>query len=241
MYKRNLVLGSATSLALAGVLLASPCFAQSQPRYSTPAEQAQTDRLNAREASEPGIIVSQPTSNNEEIAADIAAYNASVAQQNAQAQAQYQTQLQDYQDKKSAFEAQRQAYRQELENYRDPPVVVEEHHVIVDDSPAVVTVVPSDERVLDFPGRDRSLVSFDDIADPDREIGGMPVEDRAGHVVGNFRYLTFQDPGHEKAVIKLRNNKSIAIDDDHLRYDSERNTVLADMSFDELNDMPARF
>jgi hypothetical protein len=125
-----------------------------------------------------------------------------------------------------------------LNTYRNPPVVVEEHHVI--DSPAVVTVEPREHR-LDFPGHDRSLVNFDDIANPDREIGGTAVEDRAGHFVGRFQYLTFQDRGHEKAVITLRNNKSIAIDDDHLRFDSDRDTVIADMSFDELNRMPARF
>ena len=39
----------------------------------------------------------------------------------------------------------------------------------------------------------------------------------------------------------LRNNKSIAIDDDHLRFDADRDTVVADMTFDELNRMPARF
>jgi hypothetical protein len=239
MSNRNLVLGSAASLAMASALFAAPCFAQSQLRYSTPSEQAQTDSLNAREASEPGIIVSPAITVSESNAADVAAYNASVAQENAQAQAQYEAQLKDYQDKKSTFEAQRRAYRQELNTYQNPPVVLEEHRVIVD-SPAVVTVEPREHR-LDFPGRDRSLVSFDDIANPDREIGGTAVEDRAGHLVGHFRYLTFQDRGHEKAVIMLRNNKSIAIDDDHLRYDSDRDTVVADMSFDELNRMPARF
>jgi hypothetical protein len=239
MRYRNLVLGSATSLVAAGALFIAPCFAQSQPRYSTPSEQAQTDSLNAQQASEPGIIVSDNTAANAAHEGDIAAYNASVARQNAQAQAQYQAQLQDYQDKKSTFEADKQAYRQELDTYRDPPVVVEEHHVIVDE-PAVVTVEPRD-HVLDFPGRDRSLVSFDDIANPDREIGGMAVEDRAGHIVGHFKFLTFQDPGREKAVITLHNNKSIAVDDDHLRFDSNRNLVVADLSFDELNHMPARF
>jgi hypothetical protein len=240
MRYRNLVLGSTASLAIAGALFAAPCFAQTQSRYSTPSEQAQTDGLNAQQASEPGIIVSTAAVETSSQAADVAAYNASVAQDNAQAQAQYEAQLRDYQDKKNVFDAQRRAYREELKNYRDHPVVVEEHHVIVD-SPAVVTVDPRDRRGLDFPGRDRSLVSFDDIANPDREIGGTAVEDRAGHFVGHFKFLTFQDPGHEKAVIMLRNNKSIAIDDAHLRFDSDRDTVVADMSFDELNRMPARF
>jgi len=239
MRHRNLVLGSAVGIAI-GVILAAPSFAQVQTRYSTPAEELQTNGLNAQQASEPGIIVSDNSAANAAHAADIAAYNASVAQQNAQAQAQYQAQLRDYQDKKSAFEADNQAYQRDLDSYRDSPVVVEEHHVIVDE-PAVVTVEPRDSRALDFPGRDHSLVSFDEIANPDREIGGTPVEDRAGHIVGHFKYMTFQDAGQEKAVIMLRNNKNVAIDEGHLRFDSVRNMVVADMTFDELNDMPARF
>lgn len=238
MRNRNFALGSVASFAIAGTLIAAPCSAQSSQRYSAPEEQAQTQNLNAEQASEPGFISSSVTGSSGSSNADVAAYNASVAEANAQAQAQYQTQLRDYREKKEVYDSQREAYRKDLDTYRDAPVVLEERHVIVD-SPAVVTVEPQEHHALAFP--DRSLVSLGDIASPDRELGGVPVEDRAGHRVGHFRYLTFQDGGREKAVITLRNNKNIVLDDDHLRFDSGHDTVVADLTFDELNGMPARF
>jgi hypothetical protein len=53
--------------------------------------------------------------------------------------------------------------------------------------------------------------------------------------------MTYQDGGREKAVITLNNNKSVAVADDHLRLDPDRDTVVADLTYDELNSMPARF
>lgn len=239
MKHRNLALGGVATLTIASIFIAGTSFAQSQPRHSTPAEQAQTESLNAAQAAEPAIIYSAArgdaaTKN----AADIAPYNASVEAANAQAQAQYQNQLQDYQKRKGAYEAQSQAYENELKDYRDMPVVVE-HHVIVD-SPTVVTVAPEETHVV-FTDRDRALVRLESIDNPDRELAGIPVEDRGGYRVGHFRFLTYQDEGQEKAVIMLRNNKNIALDDDHLRFDPEHDTVVANLTFDELNNMPARF
>jgi hypothetical protein len=80
-----------------------------------------------------------------------------------------------------------------------------------------------------------------DVRNPDREIAGLPVADRGGVVVGHFRHMTYQDGGRERAVITLNNNKTIAVADDHLRLDPDRDTVVADLTYDELNSMPARF
>jgi hypothetical protein len=242
MKNRNLALGSVASFAIAGTLIAAPCSAQSLPRTSTPQEQAQTEILNAQQASEPAYIVSPSAPVERASNADaIAAYNASVAAANAEAQARYQTQLKDYREKSEVYQAQRDDYRQDLDAYQNPPPdVVEEHHIILD-SPAVVTVEPDERAALDFPDRDRSLVSLHDIDRPDSELAGVPVEDRAGHLVGHFAYVTSQDGGEEKAVITLRNNKKIVLDDDHLRFDTDHDTVVADLTFDELNSMPARF
>jgi len=233
MRNRNLVLGSVASFALAGAVLATaPSMAQPMPRESTPAERAATEQLNADQASQPDVIVST----HEE---DVTAYNAQVAQANAAAQARYNAQLKDYQDKKQAYEQQNQIYQQQLGDYADelanPPVVVEEHHVIVHDAPAVVT----EEHIVPFPGR--ALIDLRDIDNPDREIAGLPVADRAGIVVGHFRHMTHQDAGRDKAVITLNNNKTVAVTDDHVRLDPDRHTVVADLTYDELNHMPARF
>jgi len=236
MKNRNLVLGSVASLALAGVMLAAaPSFAQLSPRESTPAERAETERLNAQQASQPDVVVAVRT--DDRVPADVAAYNAQVAQANAAAEAQYNAQLKDYQDKKSAYDAQHQNYQQQLGAYKDqlanpPPVIVEEHHVIIEE-PAVVTVEPR------FPGR--PLVDLNDLDNPDREIAGLPVADRGGYVVGHFRHMTYQDGGRQKAVITLNNNKTIVVTDDHLRLDPDRDRVVADLTYDELNNMSAHF
>jgi hypothetical protein len=42
-------------------------------------------------------------------------------------------------------------------------------------------------------------------------------------------------------VITLHNNKTVAVQEDHLRFDPNHSVVVADLSFDELNRMPARF
>jgi len=232
MKNHNLVLGSVASFALVGAVLATaPSVAQSLPRESTPAERAETESLNAQEASQPGVVV---TTHQE----DVAAYNAQVAQNNAAAQARYNSQLRDYQDKKQAYEQQNQLYQQQLGEYAaevaNPPVVVEEHHVIVHDAPVI-----TEEHIVPFPGR--ALIDLRDIDNPDREIAGLPVADRAGVVVGHFRHMTHQDAGREKAVITLNNNKTVAVTDEHVRLDPARNTVVADLTYDELNTMPARF
>ena len=243
MTNRNLVLSGA---ALAGVLLATvPSMAQKLPRESTPAERAATEQLNEQQASQPDVIVGVRTE--DRVPADVAAYNAQVAQSNAQSQAQYDAQLKDYQQKKQTYEQQHQNYQQQLGAYQDqlanpPPVVVEEHHVVVHDAPVVVeerAPVVVEEHAVPFPGR--NLVDLHDLANPDRDIGGLPVADRAGVIVGRFGHMTYQDGGREKAVITLNNNKSVAITGEHLRLDPNRDTVLADLTFDELNSMPARF
>jgi hypothetical protein len=84
------------------------------------------------------------------------------------------------------------------------------------------------------------LIDFDDVRDPDRELAGAPVEDLGGYLVGHFRHMTYQD-GTEEAVITLHNNKTVVVDDEHLRFDPVKNVVVADLSYNELNRLPARF
>jgi hypothetical protein len=244
MRNGNLLLGSVACLSIA---LASPSFAQSLPRYSTPQEQAQTDSLNAQQASEPGIILSVPATPPATNPADIAAYNAAVMEQNAQAQARYEAQLKDYHNKKNAYDAEKQGYQQQLDSfqnraqaYGDQTRAFADRRADFDrDSGAVAVTVAPVARALDFP--DRPLVDIGDVVDPDSELSGVPVEDRGGYRIGRFSHVTRQDGGPEKAVITLRNNKSVAVYDDHLRFDPDREMVVADLTFDELNNMPARF
>jgi len=130
MLKKNLVLGSVATLALAVAM--SPAFAQSPPQYpdfSLPWEQAETTQLNAQQASEPGIIASTGQSTTGVVASnakdqDVVAYNqALAAQQAAQAQisseqSAYQSQLKDYNAKKQAFDDKKQAFSQSWSDYQ---------------------------------------------------------------------------------------------------------------------------
>ncbi|HMI97903.1 MAG TPA: hypothetical protein VK479_15435 [Micropepsaceae bacterium] len=231
MSQRNLVLGSVASLALASALLAvAPGYAQSLPRYPTAAEEAQTDALNAQQASAPAttavIVAANPDSG----------YSAAIAQQSA-AQSQYNAQLQDYQDRASAYEKQKQDYQAQVESYKGEHTLyraqasdyAEDEHEYDRATAPPATVIVHD-----------GLVDFDDLRDPDSELAGLPIEDRAGYLVGHFRHMTHQD-GREEAVITLHNNKSVVLDDEHLRFDPVKDVVVADLSFNELNSMPARF
>lgn len=241
MSQRNLILGSVASLALAGGLLAAvPGYAQSLPRYPTPDEQAQTQALNAEQASAvtttTGIVAANPAD---------PGYSEAIAQ-NSAAQAQYDAQLKDYRDRAearlkeyqertSAYDRQKQDYQTLLNDYADHPAL----GVVETPSAGEVVVAPPEGAAATVIVHDR-LVNFDDLRDPDRELAGMPVEDRAGYLVGHFGHMTYQD-GPEKAVITLRNNKTVVLNDDHLRFDPVNDVVVADLSFNELNSMPARF
>ena len=95
------------------------------------------------------------------------------------------------------------------------------------------------ELVRQFP--EVTIIDIDALGNPDRELEGMPIQDRFGNLVGHFRRLTVQDRGHEKAVITLYNDKTVVIEEDHLRFDPNNAMVVADLSYDELNRYPARF
>jgi hypothetical protein len=271
MLRRNLVLGSAASFALVGAMVcAASGYAQSLPRYPTPAEQAQTDALNAQQASEPGVIVSvnQP---------DDSTYR-SALEQNSTAQAQYDAQVKAYNEKASAYQRQKQDYDSKVADYkarqRDFDVAMSDLYapppaVVIHDAPDTAVVVH--DRAIDDPAvviderdpavvvherdpavivEDRNpaivvhvdrLIDFDALRDPDEMITNAPVIDRVGLQVGHFRHITTQDGGRVEAVITLNNNKSIALDHRYLRFDPDHEVVVAELSADELNRMPARF
>ena len=71
MKTRTLIVGSVAGLSLAGVLLASPSFAQdanNPPQYSSPEEKAKTQRLNTQAVSgtkaSPASLNGEPADSN---------------------------------------------------------------------------------------------------------------------------------------------------------------------------------
>ncbi len=220
MTKRNLVLGSAAGFAIAAAL-ASFSYAQSLPRYPAPTEQAQTEALNAQQANQPSTVIASTETITTGVPPAIAVYNAQVAQSNAQARADYQAELKDYQQKRSDYDAQNRAFEDQLSQYNSQALEPPQHEIIIEHA--------------------SPLVEFRDLRNPDREAAGLPVRDRIGNMVGRFEHLTFQDAGREEAVISLHNNRTIVLDDRHLQLDPDHDTVVADLSYDELNRMPSRF
>ena len=269
MTLRNLLLGGAASCAVVA-LTAGPLSAQNLPRYSTPEEHAVTESLNSEQASVPGIIIPDDSAAQANYQSALASHDAMVARQQAQYDAKlndYQQRNSQYTEQAKTYQDQSASYQAELANppsvvivddpplgsviVQDPPPatvtvappVVEERHVIVRErAPAVVVAPPvvEERHALVYPDTG-ALVHLGELANPDEEIGGAPVQDRLGNTVGHFRHMTFQDGGTEKAIITLHNNKSVAVLEDHLRFDPDHSVVVADMSFDELNRMPARF
>jgi hypothetical protein len=225
MAQRNLILGSVASAALAFGMFTAPVYAQ--------------------DAS--------------------AAYDSAAAQYNDQLK-DYQDKAAAYEKERQAYQAQADAYNTRTGIYGDrvatyadrvttyagapaaDVTIAPRDHVVIEDRYAappsdrvVIAPAPRDRVVLAFPtGHDR-LVDIDALGDPDRELSGMPIQDRFGNLVGHFRRMTFQDAGREKAVLTLHNDKTVAIEEDHLRFDPDRAMVVADLSYDELNRYPARY
>ena len=271
MLKRHLVLGSVASLALA--VAASPAFAQSPPQYpdfSLPWEQAATQSLNAQQASEPGVIVTQTTASitpattaavaADDTASDVVAYNQALAAQQASQsqysneQSTYNSQLSDFQSKQGAYQQSWQdyqsklnAYNERMERYRarlaaetsawNAPV----SGSVVSGEVVSTTPVIQDQWVSIYPRGYRRLVIVDTLTNADTSLRGAPVMDAMGNVVGNFRHMSLQDGGIPEAVITLNNQKTVAVGDQHLRYDPMANMIVADLTYNQMESMPARF
>jgi hypothetical protein len=227
MAQRNLFLRGAASLALIFGMLSAPANAQDE-------------------------------------ASDTAAYDAAVSQYNNQLK-DYQDKAAAYERQRQAYQAQAETYNartgiygdrvatyaDRVTTYADAPAadvtIAPRDRVVIEDRYAppadrvVIAPAPRERVVLGFPAGHDRLLDIDALRNPDRELAGMPIEDRFGNLVGHFRRLSIQDGGREKAVLTLHNNKSVAVEEDHLRFDPNRSMVVADLSYDQLNRYPARF
>jgi len=92
----------------------------------------------------------------------------------------------------------------------------------------------TDQWVRIYPHHER-LVVFSTIPSA-TSMRGAQVMDSSGQVVGTFDHMA---NGGGSAVITLNNMKTIAVSNDDLRYDPAANMVVADLSFSQLDSMPA--
>lgn len=226
---RNLVLCSAAAVAFGAMALSAvPSHAHHPEEFASTEEHARAHGPASEQTTV--TITSGPAAS---YAKAVEQHNQALAAYHA-AQARYQEQLRDYQARYGAYAQRQQAFRADVEADRD-----ELADYPYGDVPDAV-VVFNRSRLAD-PDEYEALIELDALADATIEIGGAPVRDRFGNVVGSFRYMTFQDEGWPKAAIMLHNNKMIVIDSERLRYDPDADIVVADLSFDELNRFPARF
>ncbi len=91
----------------------------------------------------------------------------------------------------------------------------------------------TDEWVAIYPHHER-LVVVNTVTNPDLSLRGASVMDRDGHMVGTFQHMM---PG--AAVITLSDNKTVAVSDSHLRFDPAAKIVVADLSYGQMDSMPA--
>jgi hypothetical protein len=92
-----------------------------------------------------------------------------------------------------------------------------------------------DEWVSIYPHHER-LVVFNTVPGSTL-ISGIPVMDRMGNIVGSFQHMTVGDLGAQ-AVITLNDGRTVAVMDQHLRFDPMANMIVADLSYGQMDSMP---
>ena len=224
MKTRKISLGTAGALALGFALIAAPALAQiSYP--STPRERAETAELNRN-----GVIVTSPSPGDE------AAYEAAQSDYQARVDAynaQQRAQAEDFNTRQGAYEAERNAYSAQRDTYENQQ---DEYRNDLRDYDDVSAIEPFDNDAIDPEDAGR-LERLDVFANNGAEIRNAPVEDRSGRVVGHFRRLMTSNYGLPDAVIMLNDRRMVRVPADNLRYDPERDTVLADLTYGEMERM----
>ena len=214
--KRNL-LAAASGLALSTFLIASPATAQAErmdangmpTTHSTPAEQAETARINAQD----GVTTTAPSP------AATAQADANNAQYQAQQQ-QYQQQLQDHQ-------AAQQNYQAAKENYQDRTAA----YMAMRERYAA-------ERAAYHRGiwPDRYVKWV--IVERDANLVGERVELITGSRVGTVIDTAHTSNGNVEALlVRLDNDKIVWIDAGDIRYNRADGIVMTNLDGSDLRHM----
>lgn len=183
------------------------------------------------------------------------------------AKAQYDSELQIYNRKQQAYERQRSDYNARIDDYqrslnaplpaRMPDVVVVEDNtpdvVVVDPDTDTTVVVADPDDIVVLDGDDFAqrlfirnvpdpLLRLEDVVDPNYELFNAPVLDSAGLPVGHFRRIETKVPGDLVAVVTLNGSRrTISMLTEHVRFDPDRRTIIADLTAREINRIPSGF
>jgi hypothetical protein len=219
MKLRTLVLGSAASLSLA-LACAAPSFAQSDmnpPQVSTPAEQQQTQQLNAQGTD--GTTASPAQLNG----GDASPNSPSQATSDAQQQ-QYQQQQQQYQSQQAQYQDQRARYDRDIHRY-------DTAQYYFTDYPHRVYAYRYDD--------DANLRRLYLIADPTHQLAQAPVEGPDGQWVGKVRNVeTGVDGRPSRVEIALNRRVSVWVQPGNLRFDAEDHIVFTSLTRADLWQLP---
>ena len=227
--KLNL-LATASGLALCAVLIASPASAQgSYPTpsgdrvdangmpttHSTPAEQAETARINAQE----GVTTTGPS------AADAAQADAN--------NAQYQAQQQQYQQQQ-AYEAQKQQYQQQLDKNAAQQQRYQNRTAAYQNLRARYAAERAAYHRGIWPDRYVKWV----IVERDANLIGERVELLSGSRVGTVIDTAHAANGNVDALlVRLDNDKIVWIDSQDVRYNRADGIVMTDLQASDLHHM----
>lgn len=218
MKTRHFILGNVALAALLGsaTFMTAPAFAQ---KNSTPEEAAQTRSLNAQAA--PGTEASPEQLNGEApLTRDNGEYDGPAnvlteAQQSAEPAApraedeQYERDRQTYQFQKEQYKDTLGQYQRDRDNY----------HAAVEPPP--------------FP-EDPSLTELHNVANAERVLRDMPVDNLDGHRIGRVLTIEAQNGAPISVEVGITSNRAVWMDPEDLRYDRDHNALVTDIGRAEL-------
>jgi hypothetical protein len=243
--KKNLILLSgAAAMALLGTA-ASAQYAGNPPQYSTPAEQAQTQQLNAQGVNgtteTPAALngEAQPQYNPQNYpntsgptygtysgydqGQQDQAQNAppdSQQQYNQQMQ-QYQNQQQDYQNKRQNYDVQRDRYEHNIRWYDQSRWAY--------DYPSSVAYEYDQPR----------LMRLDMVAEPSQQLADVPIEGPNGVWVGRIRNVETGTDGRPARIeVALNHRVSVWVSPRQLRFDPNGRVAFTNLTREDLWQMP---
>jgi hypothetical protein len=220
---RNIILANASVAAI--MIGATFAFAQpSDPtQYSTPAERAQTQQLNAQGAD--GTTTPPATLNGEQPAygnGTQSGYTDQPAPPPSAQDDQYQAQQSQYQQQQQDYQAQRAQYDRDVARY-------DRAEFRYSDYP----------RAYPYNYDNGRLWRIYLIQDPTHQLAQAPVEDPSGAWVGKVRNVDINPGGQPLRVeVALNRRVSVWVNPSHFRFDPANHVVFTDLTRDQLWHFP---
>jgi hypothetical protein len=216
MKVRTLILGGVAALAFAGSF-AAPGFAQysgNPPQVSTPAEKAETSRLN--ESAQGGTTASPDALNGQ--GGSMVAPSA----QNQARQAQYQDQMDQYAQDRARYEAQRRHYERNIHRY--------------DEARYYFTDYP---RPYPYRYEDAHLMRLNMLAEASHQLANAPIEGPDGRWIGRVRNVAIGVDGRPIRIeVALNHRVSVWAAPGDFRFDAANKILYTHMTRADFWNLP---